>query len=265
MHAHPFDPFFSISSPVHGLHARIKLILTMVFIVCVALAPLRAWSTLILLYTTILSLSILSNVGVVRLLKRSGIAIPFALAALPLAFTTPGNIIAAFPFGPWSMTITIEGILRVLALASKSWVSVQAAILLSATTPFPDLLLAMRSLHVPRMLVSIISLMWRYLFVLVDEAIRMMHARDARSGALPGRKAGGSILWRARVTGGMAGSLLVRGLDRADRIYAAMLARGFDGEMRSLSVSPLAASDYAILIGGSGWVLFCLMFGILLH
>jgi cobalt/nickel transport system permease protein len=263
MHVHPFDPFFSTSSPIHDLDARIKLIQTILFILCVALAPLRAWATLILLYATILSLTILSHIGLVRLLKRSGIAIPFVLAALPLAFTTPGHVIATLPLGSWSLSLTQDGVFRVIALAMKSWISVQAAILLSATTPFPDLLLAMRSFRVPRILVSIIGLMWRYLFLLADEAIRMMHARDARSGASAGQHAGGSLLWRARVTGGMAGALLVRGLDRADRIYSAMLARGFDGETRALPVPRLTPLDYGVLAAGISWIAICLLFGTL--
>src|SRR4030042_524447 len=82
--------------------------------------------------------------------------------------------------------------------------------------PSPDLLVAMRALGVPRLLVSIFGLMWRYLFVLVDEATRLMRARLARSGQsdIPGTRPGGNISWRARVTGGMGGSLLLRAFER---------------------------------------------------
>ena len=56
------------------------------------------------------------------------------------------------------------------------------AIVLAAATPFPELLSAMRALRVPRLLVAIFGLMWRYLFVLADEAVRLIRARQARSG-----------------------------------------------------------------------------------
>jgi cobalt/nickel transport system permease protein len=114
--------------------------------------------------------------------------------------------------------------------------SVQAAILLSATTSFPDLLVAMRAVHIPRLLVAILAMMWRYLFVLSDEALRLMRARESRSASdgLNGRP-GGSLAWRGKVTGGMAGSLFVRSLERGERIHAAMNARGYNGEVRTLS------------------------------
>jgi cobalt/nickel transport system permease protein len=259
MHAHPFDPFLPSSSVIHKLDPRIKLLLTLAFILGVAIAPLRSWAALILLYATILSIAIMANIGVVRVIRRSAVALPFMLAALPLLFRSEGTPLLTFY--PWPFVITTEGILQFLALAAKSWISVQAAILLSATTPFPDLLLAMRFLHIPKILVSVIGLMWRYLFLLADEAIRMIHARDARSGVAPGQSAGGSLLWRAQVTGGMAGSLLIRGLDRADRVYSAMLARGYDGETRSMPVPPLASTDYRILAAGVGWIMCMWIFG----
>ena len=124
----------------------------------------------------------------------------------------------------------------------KSWLSVQAAIVLAASTPFPELLQAMRAIGAPRLLVAMFGLMWRYLFVMVDEALRLMRARSARSGQLEGgtSRSGGSIAWRARVTGGMAGNLLIRAFERSERIYSAMLARGYDGETRSLPLPPIA-------------------------
>jgi len=91
--------------------------------------------------------------------------------------------------------------------------------------------------------------MWRYLFVIVDEVLRLLRARTARSAetGLPNHKSGGSVLWRARVTGGMAGSLLLRSIERSDRIYNAMLSRGYDGEVRSLAHPALRRADWIIL------------------
>jgi cobalt/nickel transport system permease protein len=124
--------------------------------------------------------------------------------------------------------------------------------LLAATTPFQGLLLAMRAVRLPRLLVAVIGLMWRYLFVLADEAGRLLRARAARSGApgRPGVRAGGSIGWRAKVAGGMAGNLFLRSLERADRTYAAMAARGYDGETRALPAPPISRRDRLLLGGG---------------
>jgi cobalt/nickel transport system permease protein len=265
MHAHLFDPYLSIPSPVHALDPRIKLALVVLFIVSVALTPAGAWAAFILYFATIFGAVILSEIPPWKILRRSVIALPFALAAFPLIFTTAGADRAAFHIGTWIFSASAEGLARFLSIALKSWISVQAALLLSATTPFPDLLLAMRAFRVPQMLVSVTGLMWRYLFVLADEAIRLMRARDARSGAEPGHRPGGGVLWRARVTGGMAGSLFVRGFDRADRVYAAMLARGYDGETRALPAPPGASAQYLVLAAGGVWILLIVLLAILLR
>ena len=91
---------------------------------------------------------------------------------------------------------------------SKSWLSVQAAIVLAACTPFPDLLQAMRAVRVPRLLVAMFGLMWRYLFVLADEALRLMRARSARSGVLEAGRAPGVSRpgGRGRGKGGSSGT-----------------------------------------------------------
>jgi cobalt/nickel transport system permease protein len=153
--------------------------------------------------------------------------------------------------GSLTLTATHEGLLRFLSIALKSWISVQAAVLLAGVTPFPALLAALRALRVPPLLVAIFSLMWRYLFVLVDEALRLLRARQARSGHsdLPGLKPGGSLPWRAAVAGGMAGSLFLRAFERSDRIYMAMLARGYDGEVRTEPLARFSAANWLILAG----------------
>ena len=85
----------------------------------------------------------------------------------------------------------------------------------------------------------------RYLAVLGDEAGRMNRARQARSASADGR-AGGGIGWRARTTGAMVGSLFIRSYERSERVYAAMLARGFEGTIKGVE---LARPDNAALVG----------------
>ena len=81
-----------------------------------------------------------------------------------------------------------------------------------------------------------------------DESSRMSRARASRSAAAPdGRKGGGSIAWRAKVTGSMVGSLFLRSYERSERIYAAMQARGFEGEFRHLHSRALVPMEYAVL------------------
>ncbi|MBI4675499.1 MAG: cobalt ECF transporter T component CbiQ [Chloroflexi bacterium] len=252
MHVHFLDPYHSGNSPLHRLDPRVKVVLALAFILTASLTPFGAWAAYILLFAIVLSIEMLSELGIRYVLKRAFLATPFVLAALPLIFTVQGTPIAAFTLGAWTFSMTLEGVERVLSIAFKSWVSVQMAIVLAATTTFPELLNAMRALRLPKLLVAIFGLMWRYLFVLADEALRLLRARAARSGASrePGRARGGSVVWRARVTGGMAGNLLVRSFERGDRIYAAMAARGYDGEVRTFPLPPLGARQWLMIGAG---------------
>ncbi|MGC8826320.1 MAG: energy-coupling factor transporter transmembrane component T, partial [Anaerolineae bacterium] len=132
-----------------------------------------------------------------------------------------------------------------LSVMVKAWLAVLMSGLLVGTTPFPKLLKAMRALHVQAPLVSTISFMYRYLFVLVDEAMRLQTAREARSVG-----SGRTVWWRAKVLGGMIGSLFIRSYERSERIYAAMLSRGFAGEIRSLDQLTWQKRDW---LAGLSW------------
>jgi cobalt/nickel transport system permease protein len=264
MHIHFLDPYRPRASPVHSLDTRVKLVLTLAYILTAALTPIAAWPVYILLFSIILSVEILSGLGVGFVLKRAALALPFVLAALPVIFTNGETILFNLPIGPWTLTGYVEGLGRFLSVALKSWLSVQAAIMLASSTPFPDLLQAMRAIRIPRLLVAMFGLMWRYLFVLVDEALRLMRARAARSGvaAEAGRRSGGSVTWRARVAGGMAGNLFLRAFERSDRIYMAMVARGFDGEIRTLPMAAVRSGSWVVLGAGLFLFILLLLFGI---
>ena len=121
----------------------------------------------------------------------------------------------------------------------------------------------MEGLRLPRLLVAVIGLMWRYLFVLVDEVMRLARAREARSGAVDtaANRAGGTVAWRARVTGGMAGNLFLRSFDRAERIYAAMAARGYDGEVRGLPRAAVSRGAWFVLAAGLALYLALILLG----
>lgn len=279
MHVHFLDPYRHSHSLVHQLDGRVKFILAVAFILTCSLTPVSAWAVYILLLALILSIEILSTLGVRYVHKRALLAAPFVLAALPIIFTVDGAKLFSLPFGTWTLTASVEGLERFISIALKSWLSVQAAIVLAAVTPFPELLQAMRSVGIPRLLVAMFGLTWRYIFVLVDEALRLMRARAARSGINPdfhppesasgqrerSRRAheGGGIIWRAQVTGGMAGSLFLRGFDRSDRIYTAMLSRGYDGEVRLMPIPPLNTASKLILFAGLFLLGSLLSFGIL--
>ena len=248
--ANSLSPYIAGSSLIHALDARVKVPLTLAFILTISFLPFGAWPAYVLLLALTVSAALLSEIGLARFFRRSLLAVPFVLAALPLLFTIPGSPLAQFNLFGLALTLSAEGLTRFASIAFKSWLSVQAAIVMAATTNLPELLLALRALKLPRLLAAVIGLMWRYLFVLVDEAGRLIRAREARSGSREGSPKGGGLAWRAGVAGGMAGSLMLRSLERSDRVYTAMLARGYDGEVRSLPQPSLSRSAWGIIAAG---------------
>lgn len=237
-----------------------KIIFTLVFILTISFMPSGAWPAYILMYSVILSLIISTKIGLSVVLKRAVLATPFVFAAIPLVFFGPEPVAQTRIFEFLMIPFSETGWIRFLSIAIKSWMSVQLAIILAATTHFPDLMGGFRALKFPAIFISTIELMWRYLFLMIEETGRLIRARSSRSSTIPGnRNSGGSVLWRASVTGGMAGSLFLRSIERSERVYAAMLARGYDGtpiarEHRAFGRGEWRLTITTILI--SGFILF---------
>lgn len=226
-----------------------KVFFTLAFLLFLNLLPSNAWAVFSLFLLVTLSLALLSRLGIPFLLRRSLLALPFLLAAAPLIFTGPAPHLPLLITGSHQLSYSPAGLERFLSIAFKSWVSVQCAVLLAATTRFPDLLRAFQQLKVPSVFIAVIGLMMRYLAVIRDEALRLMRGRSSRSAlASNSSHPGGSLVWRARVTGGMAGSLFLRALERSERVYAAMLARGYTGQLPASEKTPLQGRELAIII-----------------
>ena len=245
MHINLFDHYQNQSTPVHRLDPRVKVIIALVFILSSALLPDQAWAAYGLMALLILVAARLACLPFGFLLKRALIVLPFMLAALTIIFTLPGTAVFSIHIGPWTINATDAGLTRFASILIRSWLSVLAAIWLTATTPFPDLMHALRHLHAPQALISIISFMYRYLFVIADEAKRLLRARTARSARLAGR-GGGSLRWRAKVAGGMVGQLFLRSFERSDRVYNAMLARGYQGQLLTMNSHQMTQQDWIV-------------------
>lgn len=257
MHSDAFDRYHHGHSPVHNLDPRIKVIVTIAFLLSNALLPDGAWVAFLLAWLFILAANAVSGLGWTFTFKRSFIALPFALAAITVLFSIPGQPVTTFRFLMWDLTITDAGLLRFVSIVVRSWLSVQMAILLVAVTEFPKIIHALTHLRVPAILTTIISFLYRYLFVLVDEVIRILRARQARSAAAPGFRSGGSVAWRARIAGNMTGQLFLRSYERSDRIYNAMLSRGYKGELMTIHPHHYHRSD--LWIGGMSLLLLVVM------
>jgi cobalt/nickel transport system permease protein len=211
-------------------------------VLAVSLLPVGSYLALALAWLIVVILSWSAHLGPLRTARSAFFAFPFMIAALPLVFTRGEPYLAIIDLGPLTLGISEEGLRVFTTIALKSWISVQAALLLAFTTPFHDLIDGLRELRLPRVMVAIISFMYRYLGVIGEEAGRMNRAKAARSADRGGTGAGGTVRWRAGVTGSMVGSLFLRSYERSERVYAAMQARGFDGELRYLPGPPVSTT-----------------------
>jgi cobalt/nickel transport system permease protein len=246
MHFDAFDRYHETNSFIHRLDPRVKVAVMVAFILSNALLPDGAWIAFGLSWLFLLFANVFSNLGIAFTLKRSFVALPFALVAITVLFSGSGQPLTSFHFLFWNFTITDIGLLRFVTILIRSWLSVQMAILLVATARFPDVIHALEHLRVPSILTTIIAFLYRYLFVLGDEVFRLMRAREARSAALAvsGTRSGRSAVWRAKVAGHMAGQLFLRSYERSDRVYNAMLARGYAGHLQTINPHELRRRDY---------------------
>ena len=245
------ERYHARDSAIHRAGPRAKLVGALAYIFAITFTREGDWTALALLALPVVAVVVASRLPLLLVLRRALLALPFLLVALPLLFTRPGETIAELPVLGW--TVSDEGAVAVVTILAKSWLSVIVAVVLMATTEAPALLRSLRALRLPRLLVASIEFAYRYLFVVTDEASRMLQARASRSAAVEGRRSGGSVRWRARVAGNLVGTLFVRSLERSERVHAAMLARGYDGEPRQLDAPAL---DRAAVVVAALMVLY---------
>jgi cobalt/nickel transport system permease protein len=156
----------------------------------------------------------------------------------------------AVSFGPFSYTIS-GGWLTAANIMIKFIFGVLALTAMMCTTRFASLLEAMRYLGMPQIIVMQLGFLYRYIFVLIDEAMRLRRARDFRGAALA------PVGRRLAAAGGVIGTLFVRTLDRSQRIQTAMAARGYRGEPHSLSQLRFTVYDAIFLIAAGAYLVAC--------
>ncbi len=141
---------------------------------------------------------------------------------------------------------------RAEALVVKSYLSACAVLLLAGTTPLPTLVLGLESLGVPRFLTMVVQFLYRYLFVISEEAQNMRVAAASRGATL--RTFAGHAA-RFRAAAGALAVLFARSYARAGDIHRAMLARGFNGRFHLTITRRFTWADAALLIGALALIL----------
>ena len=249
MHHSYIDRFAQGDSPVHRLDARAKLAAVVAY--TAVLISFDRYAVAALAPMAILPLAMLWLAGVPTwfALRRVAVASPLILALCLVSpfYDRPAH---AVRLGPWAFDVA-GGWLTAADVAAKFALALIALTALVSSTRFSLLLEALQRFRLPRVLVMQLGLLYRYLFVLIDEAMRIRRGRDFRGAAQA------PIARRLGAVGGIVASLFVRTLDRADRVGVAMAARGFDGHARSLSRLRFRPADAAFLAATAAYLLLC--------
>jgi cobalt/nickel transport system permease protein len=163
--------------------------------------------------------AVLARVPPGWLARRALIEVPFVVFALALPFLGGGERIEVL-----GARLSVDGLYGAWNILAKGTLGVLASLLLAASTTTRDLIVGLDRLRCPRSLTQIATFMLRYLDVLVGEARRMRVARISR-GDDP------RFLWQVRGFAAGVGALFLRAFERGERVYVAMLSRGYDGRM----------------------------------
>lgn len=207
-----------MQSPLHRTDARAKLLVTLVFLLTMLSVPLSRLPELLLFFVFPIVSCAMGGMRYGTVFRRSLVVLPF------VAFIGVFNLFydrePVFRVGALVVT---AGWVSFLSIILRGLLSVQALIVLIGSTGYYRLCRNMQRLGVPAVFTAQLLFVYRYLYVLIEQAMAMQQARDARSF---GRKS-----YPLKVWGTLVGQLLLRTFDRAERIGRAMLARGFSGRI----------------------------------
>ena len=235
-----FSDYFSRrDSWVRRLDVRVKMgIAALLF--CIVLASTRcivpiacwflAWGGLILL-----------RIPLRIIVARFSPPVMVALVLLLLHALTTGQTPAyTGALGGWTLVAKEEGIALGLLQASRILGAVGLLLLLSSVTPAHELFLGLRWCRFPKVWVEIALLMYRYLFVCLDEASELLDAQRIRLGYGTPRASLSSA-------GSLIGAVMVRSIEQSARTHEAMVARGYTGDYPFGQMAPMRKTDYLVL------------------
>ena len=216
------DKYSDRAGPLHRLDARVKIV-----VVAAALVALNAFRMPPAWLGAgaaglLIAAACLSRLPASYVFRRAAAVRPFAVvvgAFLP--FTREGRVLwIAAAFG-YVAELTDTGLRLYATVIVKAYLSLAYVVLLLATTPFRSLLKALAWFRVPAFFLSLLSFTYRYIFVLVEEIERLQRA-------WAGRYFGRRRLAQFLTLGPAVGALFMRSYERAERVWAAMLSRGYD-------------------------------------
>jgi cobalt/nickel transport system permease protein len=243
------DTLSAQETPIHRLDPRVKLVTTLVFIIIVVSFGRYEISQLIPFLIFPVVLCAIGNVPPAYLIKKILLVSPFAVMIGIFNPLLDRDILICLGgvgiSGGW---VSFASILVRFAL------TVGAALTLIAVTGFNAVCMALEKLGTPRVFVVQLMFLHRYMFVLMDEASRMVRAKSIRS-----FDNGGSTI---KTYGSLIGHLLLRTMNRAQRIHMAMCSRGFDGQIRITRPLNIRPKEILFVFGWSALFIFMRFYNI---
>lgn len=213
------DKYCDLNSPIHRLDPRTKLIAFFLAILIIVSEPKGALAPFACYFLLLGMLIWISRIPLKHVIKRSLIASPFILAStglLPFSVYLGGEIAqSTTPEYMWQQAGSI---------LLKAYAAIILLTILTATEKFHRLLSGLRQLKMPILIGAMLALMYRYIFILIDELHKTTRARLSRTPGVLKRN-------RFNIYGNQAAMIFVRSWERAQRIYSSMLSRGFTGMM----------------------------------
>lgn len=229
-HAHPL--YLDRASPLHRLPPEVKIVAMVAFTIVVVATPrqhLWVFGAYALLLAPVAGLG---RVPPWWLFKRATIELPFVLLAVVLPFAGGGERVT------WlGLALSVDGLYGAWNIVAKGTLGVLASLLLAATTPMRDLITGLDRLRCPQIVVQIATFMLRYLDVIGAEARRMRVARLSR-GYDP------RFVWQVRAFATSVGTLFLRAFERGERVYLAMVSRGYTGRLPAPDHAPASAGQW---------------------
>lgn len=240
------DELSQRDTPLNRVDPTIKLIVTFGFIITTVSFGKYELGGLLPMFIFPAACMSLGELSYKEIIKRMLIALPFIIGIgifNPLLDTIPVAIMGEVRLsGGW---------ISFFSLLLKGILTVSSAIILIATTGIEDIAHSLRKLKVPKIFVILILLTYRYISVLMEEAASIWTAYSLRA---PGEKGIRMEIW-----GSLLGQLLLRTYDRGQRVYEAMVLRGFHGDFEMIHKRNINTKDIAFL---TVWLAFFLIFRI---
>ena len=220
-------------SLVHRLAPEVKVVAVFGFVVTVALTPRERVPAFAVYAAAMVAVMLLSRLPVRVVLTRLAVVLPFVTFAVLVPFIGGGEQTRVL-----GVELSVDGLWATWNILAKAVLGASASIVLSATTPVPDLLRGLTRMRVPKVMVAIVAFMVRYLDLLVEQLGRMRTSMTARCHDP-------RWLWQVKPIASSAGALFVRSYERGERIHQAMLARGYSGVMPALDHRRATAREWA--------------------